>query len=175
MSYIKLFAGQLESVGTHAANLAAKLLGDDFAGSNVRKSLFRLLGAEFGPGTTIKGGGYVYGGGLRTGVGCYINRGCYFDMTAPITLGDDVVVGHGVTFITAEHTLGGAGRRAGAVRGHPILVEDGAWVGANATIFPGVTVGRGAVVAAGALVTGDVPANVVVAGVPSKVVKKLEA
>ena len=175
MFYTRLLAQQLESVCIHAANLVAKTLGDDYLSSGVRKSLFRLLGAKFGPGTSIKGGGYVYGGGLTTGANCYINRGCYFDMTAKITLGSNVVVGHGVTFITAEHGLGGATRRAGKVRGWQILIEDGVWVGANATILPGVTVGRGAVVAAGSVVNKDVPANVVVAGVPSKMVRNLES
>ena len=174
MSYINLLAGQLESVGTHAANLTARVLGDDYLSSSVRRSLFRLLGAKFGPGTNIKGGGYVYGGGLVTGARCYINRGCYFDMTASITFGDHVVVGHGVSFITAEHSLGGAARRAGKVHGHPILIEDGVWVGANSTILPGVTVGRGAVIAAGTVVNKDVPANAVVAGIPSKTIKELE-
>lgn len=173
MHYKSLVARQLESVCAHTANLASRVLGDDYLGSSMRRSLFRLLGVRLGLGTRIKGGGHVCGGGLVTGVRCYINRGCYFDMTAPITFGDHVVVGHGVTFITADHSIGEAARRAGKVQGRPILVEDGVWIGANATILPGVTIGRGAVIAAGTLVNKNVPANLVVAGIPAKAIKEL--
>lgn len=165
---------QLRLVFVHAINLTSTVLGDDLTSSSMRKALFRLLGARFGPGTKLKGGGYVHGGGLVTGARCYINRGCYFDFTGSVTLGNDVVVGHGATFITAGHTLGGRTRRAGPVVGRPIRVGDGSWIGANAVIMPGVSVGEGAVVAAGAVVSKDVPADVVVAGVPARVIRGLE-
>ncbi|MEO0540566.1 MAG: acyltransferase [Cyanobacteria bacterium P01_A01_bin.105] len=131
---------------------------------------------ELGTGTVLRGGGYLYGGGLKTGKRCQVNRGCYFDFTDPITFADDVVVGHGVTFVTAEHAMGGPERRAGrAVVGRPITVQAGVWIGANALILPGVTIHEGAVVAAGAVVTKDVPANALVAGVPARLVRQLDA
>lgn len=142
---------------------------------SLRQALLQLLGARFGSGTVIRGGGYIYGGKLITGIKCQINRSCYLDFTESITFGDNVVVGHGATFITAEHPIKDSTRRAGSVCGRPIVVEDGAWIGANSTILPGITVGKGAIVAAGAVVTKDVPPDVIVAGVPAKVVKKLDA
>lgn len=85
---------------------------------------------------------------------------------------DDVVVGHGATIVTAAHGIGPASRRAGPVTGLPVVIESGAWLGANAVILPGVTVGAGSVVAAGAVVIADVPVNVVVGGVPAKIISK---
>ena len=113
-------------------------------------------------------------GHLRTGERCLINRSCYLDLHASITLGDDVVVGHGTAIITSRHVLGPAERRAGAVEGLQVVIGSGAWLGANATVLPGVTIGPGAVVAAGAVVNSDVPANAVVAGVPARVIRRLD-
>jgi maltose O-acetyltransferase len=150
-------------------NLVSNILGEDYLSMIVRRGLLRLYGARFGPGTLHIGKSFFGGARLVTGSGCYIGRGCFLDFSAPITLGSNVVVGHGVTFITAKHQIGEATQRAGAMRGASIVVGDGAWVGANATILPGVSVGRGAVVAAGAVVSRDVPPNVIVAGVPAKI------
>ena len=158
----------------HGVNLVSNILGNDVLSCWLRRKLLRLLGAQLGPGTVIRGGGYFYGGKLTTGARCQINRGCYFDFTGSITFGNDVVVGHGVTFITAEHQIENAARRAGPVSGRPIVVQDGAWIGANSTVLPGVTIGRGAVVGAGSMVTKDISPNVVVVGVPAKVIRDLE-
>jgi len=175
LNAITPFIGQLKLVLIHLINLSSNVLGNDFLSCRLRLGLLRLLGAKPGAGTVIRGGGYIYGGSLVTGVRCQINRGCYFDFTGPIRFGNDVVVGHGTTFITAEHDIGAATRRAGAVSGRPIVVEDGAWIGANVTILPGVIIGKGAIVAAGAVVTKNVPANKHVGGVPAKVIRELQA
>ena len=166
---------QMQYVQVHVANGISDFLGNDALSCWLRKQLFTLLGMRIGPGTTLRGGSYLYGGRLTTGKNCQVNRGCYFDFTGPITFADNVVVGHGVTFVTAEHDIGGADRRAGhSVVGQPIVVESGVWVGANALILPGITVHTGAVVAAGAVVTKDVPAQALVTGVPARVVRYLE-
>ena len=167
---------QLKSILHHLTNLFANdLLGNDIASCVVRKIFLKLIGNNLGAGTNVKGGCYFYGGGLATGKDCFINRGCYFDFSAPITFDDNVVVGHGVTFITAVHNVGTRERRAGRdVTGQPIKIGSGTWVGANATILPSVSIGEGVIIAAGAVVTKDVPDNVMVAGVPAKEIKKLE-
>ncbi len=167
---------QIRHVQIHFTNGISDFLGNDFLSCWLRKQLFTLLGMRLGRGTTLRGGSYLYGGELTTGKNCQVNRGCYFDFTGSITFEDNVVVGHGVTFVTAEHNMGEAARRAGdQIIGQPIVVESGVWFGANALVLPGVTIHRGAVVAAGAVVTKDVPANALVAGVPACIVRYLEA
>ena len=159
----------------HVVNLLSNLLSTDPWSCKLRRKLLSFLGNQFGPRTVVWGGNSYFGGGkLTTGSDCFINRSCHFDFNESITLGSNVVIGHHVTFITAEHQIGDATRRAGPLLGKPIVVGEGAWIGANATILPGVVIGRGAVVGAGAVVTKDVPSHVVVAGVPAKVLRKLE-
>jgi acetyltransferase-like isoleucine patch superfamily enzyme len=85
-----------------------------------------------------------------------------------------VAVGPGVYFITGTHRIGSHTQRAGPVIAAPIRVGDGVWIGARAILLPGVTVGAGAIVAAGAVVTRDVPADTLVAGVPAQVKRSLE-
>lgn len=166
---------ELMGVLIHLANTISNALGQDVVSRVFRRGVLRLLGVRIGSRSQIDGGGYVYGGGLTLGRRCFVNRGCYFDLTAPITIGDDVEVGHGVTFITAAHELGPSRRRAGAVVPRPIVIGRGAWIGANATLLPGVQIGQGAVVAAGAIVVKDVPDNVVVGGVPARQIRELDA
>lgn len=158
----------------HGVNLLSNLLSTDPWSCKLRRKLLSFLGNQFGEGTVVWGGSYFGGGKLTTGTHCFINRSCHFDFNESIALGSHVVVGHHVSFITAEHQIGDATRRAGPLVGKPIVVGSGAWIGANATILPGVVIGSGAVVGAGAVVTKDVPPDVVVAGVPAKVLRKLE-
>ena len=80
-----------------------------------------------------------------------------------------MTVGHGVTFITIEHR--GLPRQRGVDTFRPITLKARCWIGANATLLPGVTVGSQAVVAAGALITKDVQAGSVVGGVPARVIR----
>jgi acetyltransferase-like isoleucine patch superfamily enzyme len=90
-----------------------------------------------------------------------------------ITIEDDVLIGPKVSLITENHPLNPKERKG--LIGKPILIKKNAWIGANATILPGVTIGENSVVAAGAVVTKSVPANVVVAGNPAVVTKQLDA
>jgi maltose O-acetyltransferase len=164
---------QLRLVGIHLANSVANALGQDVLSRGMRRFVLRRLGVRIGPGSVIDGGGYVFGSQLQIGRRCFVNRGCYFDLTGRVQIGDEVEVGHGVTFITAHHEIGRPCHRAGRVRGEAIVVGDGAWIGACATLLPGVHIGRGAVVAAGALVTRDVADNTLVAGVPARPMRNL--
>ena len=84
-----------------------------------------------------------------------------------------MVIGHGVTFITADHEIGSEFQRSGTVKGAAIGIESGAWIGANSTVLPGVNIGRGAVVAAGSVVTTSVVANRLVGGVPAREIRTL--
>ncbi len=90
-----------------------------------------------------------------------------------ITIGDGCLIGHNVVLATLNHSMDPA-HRADLIP-EPVHIGRRVWIGANATVLPGVTIGDGAIVAAGAVVAGDVPENTVVGGVPAKVIKKIEA
>jgi maltose O-acetyltransferase len=147
-------------------------------GGRLRAVGMRLAGFQIGRGTIFAGLPIVTGdrklhGMLRIGSDCWLNIGCLLDLGAPITIGNKVSLGHGVLLLTRSHEMGTSGNRAGGIFARPVSVGSGAWLGARCTILPGVKIGAGAVVAAGALVTQDVPANVLVAGVPARVIKML--
>ena len=112
-----------------------------------------------------------FGKNITVGKGVFINSGCCFQDQGGIVLGDHVLVGHQVVFATLNHDLDPA-RRAG-MQPAPIVVGDNVWIGAHATILAGVTIGENAVVAAGAVVTRDVPADTIVGGVPARVLKTI--
>lgn len=156
-------------------NAVAAHLPDDPYTSRLRAHLYRLLRTRVGRAPTMKGGTRVNGYGLRIGDRVFVNRHCYFDLSAPVDLGNDVVVGHHTFFVTASHEIGDARRRAGAVKPAPIVVEDGVWIGCRSTILPGVRLGRGSVIAAGSMVVRDVPANTLVGGVPARELRRLDA
>ncbi|MGF6094392.1 DapH/DapD/GlmU-related protein [Pseudomonas sp. 18175] len=92
---------------------------------------------------------------------------------ADITIGTCCDLGHGIEFIVGSHELGSQERRAGKGTARPIVVGNGCWIGARSIILGGVTIGDGAIVAAGAVVTRDVPTNTLVAGVPAVIKKEL--
>ena len=136
--------------------------------------MLRWMGAEIESGVTVHGGTYVTRpSNLRIGRGTFVNRSCYLDLEGALTIGRNVTVGHGATFVTAHHEIGPADKRCAPSSGLPIEVGDGAWIGANVTVLAGVVVGRGAVVGAGAVVVRDVPDNAVVAGSPARVTRIL--
>ena len=95
------------------------------------------------------------------------------DLNDKIEIGDRVTIGHHVVFITSNHHIGPEINRCGAIYTQPIHIGNGCWIGANVTILPGVNIGKGCVVAAGALVNRDVPCDSLVAGVPAKMIRSL--
>lgn len=104
-------------------------------------------------------------GNLKIGSSSIVNWGCWLDNRGGIEIGECVSISPDVFIITADHDMNAADA---AGRESPVLIEDYAFIGARATILPGVTVRRGAVVAAGSVVTKDVDEYEVVAGVPAK-------
>jgi len=91
-----------------------------------------------------------------------------------VTIGDNVMAGPNVQIYTATHPIDPDERNSGKELGYPIVIGDNVWLGGSAVICPGVTIGDNVVVAAGAVVTKDVPENVVVGGNPAKVIKKIK-
>ena len=112
------------------------------------------------------------GKNLKIGENVFINAGCRFQDQGGITIGDGTLIGHNVVLATINHDLDPAHRNDNLPA--PILIGKNVWIGANATVLPGVTIGDNAVIAAGAVVTKDVPADVVVGGVPAKMIRHIE-
>ena len=151
------------------------LLLDNMRGGHLRAALLRLNGATVGRGCFVRGSLQIQEGfGLVLGDGVFVNAGCCFDLSASIVIGSRAQLAYQVTLVTGGHEIGTRESRAGAHRPAPIHIGEGVWIGARATVLPGVTIGAGAVVAAGALVTKDVPPDTLVAGVPAKPVRALE-
>jgi maltose O-acetyltransferase len=110
---------------------------------------------------------------LRIGRTTLINMGCHFDNDALVEIGSNVAVAMQVTFVTSTHDIGPSTNRAGPLRLQPISVGDGCWIGARATILPGVIIGHGCVIAAGSVVTADCAPGGLYAGVPARLVREL--
>lgn len=113
-----------------------------------------------------------YGKPVTIGERCWIQQCCTFFGRGGITIGNDVFIGPKVNLITINHDPDPDNRSA--TYGKPIVLEDKVWIGINATILPGVRVGYGAIVAAGAVVTKDVPPMAIVGGNPAKIIKMIE-
>lgn len=144
----------------------------------LRVRVLRLGGVSIGPRTGIGGRVWIAGGPRPTtrieiGADCFVNDGCRFDVSARVTVEDDVFFGHDVAVLTASHEPGDRWRRAGAVTAEPVVIGRGSWIGARSTILGGVTIGEASVVAAGAVVTRSVAPNTLVGGVPATVIHDL--
>ena len=147
------------------------------AGSMQRLRVYLLsaLGFSIGRGTLLEASFTLSGRRQNLTIGrmCYINRGCVFDALAPIDIGDEVSLGHEVLITTAAHRIGAPERRAGLIEPAAVRIGHGAWLASRAVILPGVDVGDGAIVAAGAIVTRSVRPNVLVGGTPARVIREL--
>ena len=113
-----------------------------------------------------------FGKNIQFGKDVFIKSGCHFQDQGGITVGDGSLIGHNVVLATINHDLDPAQNRKNHYA--PITIGNHVWIGSNATILSGVTIGDWAVVAAGAVVTKDVPPRTVVGGVPAKVIKTID-
>ena len=112
-----------------------------------------------------------FGQNLHLGEGVFINIGCVFQDTGGIWIGDRTLVGHNCIFTTLNH--GTEPERRGDMLPAPIHIGSDVWFGARVTVVPGITIGDGAIIGAGSVVTKDLPARTVVAGVPARVIREV--
>lgn len=113
-----------------------------------------------------------FGKNMTIGKNVFINSGCHFQDQGGIVIGDGALIGHNVVLATINHSLVPSENRRNYYA--PIKIGSNVWIGSNATILPGVMIDEWAVVAAGAVVSKDVPAYTVVGGIPAKVLKKIK-
>ena len=146
--------------------------------SRTRTAMFRAAGVHIGEHSLIFGPLRLTGIGdicdlLWIGSNTHVTGELRVDLGAPVRIGDWVRIGHDVVLLTIDHAIGPEYFRTGVSRFAPIEIGDGTWIASRVTVLPGVKIGAGAVVAAGAVVKRDVPPNTLVAGVPARVVRNL--
>ncbi|MBY5922230.1 sugar O-acetyltransferase [Ferrimonas balearica] len=138
------------------------------------QSLFAELFGALGEGSLIRPPFQCeFGQTVRIGRNTFINTGVVMLDGAELTLGDNVMVGPSVQFYTASHSLNHLERRNWETHCRPIRVEDDVWIGGNAVINQGVTIGARSVVAANSVVNQDVPPDCLVGGTPARILKRL--
>jgi len=113
-----------------------------------------------------------FGRNIHLGRNVFINSGCKFQDQGGIFIGDNVLIGHNVVLATLNHEENP--QKRGNLKPAPINIGCDVWIGSNATILPGVSIGDGAIIAAGAVVTRDVESKTVVGGVPAKLIKEIK-
>ncbi len=153
-----------------SAGISAHHLGEPDA---IRSSFEELIGKPAGDKFTLIPPFYTdYGWNISVGRAVFIGPDCAFTGHGAIDIADEVMIAHKVNLVTAGHPVEPDKRRL-YITVQPITIETNVWIGAAATVLPGVCVGAGAVVAAGAVVTHDVPPATLVAGVPARVVRSM--
>jgi acetyltransferase-like isoleucine patch superfamily enzyme len=163
----------------HAASQEALRITGELNGRyqepvRVRELLARLTGRPVDESVTVFPPFYSdFGKNITLGKRIFINSGCKFQDQGGVAIGDDCLIGHNTVLATLNHDLEPS-RRAD-MHPAPITIGRNVWIGSNATVLPGVTIGDNAVVAAASVVTKDVPENAIVVGSPARVVRSLSS
>jgi acetyltransferase-like isoleucine patch superfamily enzyme len=166
--------GGVNRFAAHALNFMTNRIVNHVPSYTVRGGWFRhVMGIEMGAGSAVQMGCRLWSYGprsnrrLKTSIGerTIINRDCWLDARSGLRIGADVSVSPEVALLTTQHDLNDP---QFALQGRSVVIEDHVWIGMRAMVLPGVTIGRGAVVAAGAVVTADVAPLDIVAGVPAR-------
>lgn len=163
----------MHRLSSGARKITAKLNGGYHTDGEIRALFSKLIGRKVDDSFGLFPPFYAdCGKNIRLGKRVFINSGCCFQDQGGIEIGNDVLIGQQVVIATLNHDL--CPDRRGSMTPKPVRIGNKVWIGAHATILPGVKIGDGAVVAAGAVVTKDVPPYTVVAGVPAKVIKEID-
>lgn len=169
---VDLIVKTMRETTQETLRLTAELNGTYHTPSEVRALFSRIIGKPvdeeftlFPPFTTD------FGKNIHVGTNVFINSGCRFQDQGGIFIGNDALIGHNVVLATLNHGIAPARRQALAPA--PIHLGDCVWIGSNATVLPGVSIGSNSIVGAGSVVTKDVPENCIVAGVPARLLRRL--
>lgn len=163
----------MDKMSDEARRITFELNGSYHTQEEVRALLSRLFGHDVDSSLRVFPPFYTdFGKNIHIGKNVFINACCHFQDHGGVTLGDGCQIGHNVVFATLNHGMAPEDR--GTTYPAPIRLGKNVWVGSNATILQGVSIGDNSIVAAGAVVTRDVPENVIVAGVPAKIIKTID-
>ncbi len=155
-----------------ARRITFELNGAYHSMPEVRDLFARLFGKPVDPSFRVFPPFYTdFGKNITVGKNVFINACCHFQDQGGITLGDNCLVGHNVVFATLNH--GFAPEERQSMLPAPIVVGRNVWIGSNSTILQGVTIGDNSIIAAGSVVTKDVPANAIVAGIPARFIRSI--
>jgi acetyltransferase-like isoleucine patch superfamily enzyme len=142
----------------------------------MRGKILRLFGFKLGKKVSLSSGVMIFQrkDDLTIDEGTFINQNVYFDAGAPIKIGKHCDIGYNTVFAGSSHILKATpGYNRPIAITAPITIEDNVWIGCNCIILAGVNIGKNSVVAAGSVVTKNVPENTVVGGVPAKILKTI--
>ncbi|MBO8439112.1 MAG: sugar O-acetyltransferase [bacterium] len=163
----------MDAMSDEARRITCEMNGAYRSQEELRSLFSRLTGRPVDASFKIFPPFYTdFGKNIKVGKNVFINDCCHFQDHGGVTLGDGCLVGHNVVFATLNHDFDPA-RRA-VMYPAPIVVGRDVWIGSNATILRGVTIGDGAIIAAGAVVTKDVPPRTVVGGIPARPIRTVE-
>lgn len=164
--------GKFMEAVTQTIRLCSEMNASATDVNQVRTQLSEIIGTEIDESTAIFPPFYTnFGKFINLGKNVFINHACSFLDLGGITIEDDVMIGPRVNLTSENHPLDPNDRKTVILQA--IVIKRNAWIGAGATILPGVTIGENSIVAAGAVVNKDVPANTIVGGVPAKILKVL--
>ena len=139
----------------------------------IRQVFCELTGSQVDDSFSLVPPFHTTGGeNIRVGRNVFINQNCTMYDLGGIDIADDVMIGPNVSIITSSHPIEPSRRRT-CVLGRPVVIERNVWIAAGATIIGGVTIGDNAVVAAGSVVTKDVPPNTLLGGNPARVIRSI--
>lgn len=162
----------MHGVSQEALRITAEINGSYHKPEQLRALFSQLIGQPVDESFALFPPFYTdCGKNIHIGKHVFINMGCKFQDQGGIFIGDGTLIGHNVVLATLNHAKSPMER--GTMIPAPIHIGKRVWIGSNATILPGVTIGDGAIVAAGAVVTKDVPENTIVSGVPAKVMRTI--
>lgn len=140
---------------------------------SVRDEICKDLFGAFGKSTVLSPFRCDYGDQIYIGDDCFINFNVSMIDLGKIKIGNRVLIGPGTGIFTAIHPIDPEIRATGIEKGVDIIIEDDVWIGGNATILPGITIGKGAIIGAGSVVTKDIPKMTIAAGNPAKVIREI--
>ena len=162
----------MHGVSQEALRLTAEINGSYHPPEELRALFSQLIGRPVDESFGLFPPFYTdCGKNIHIGKNVFINMGCKFQDQGGIFIGDGALIGHNVVLATLNHAKSPQDRSS--MLPAPIHIGKNVWIGANATALPGVTIGDGAIVAAGAVVTRDIPENTIVGGVPAKVIRTI--